>query len=204
MLLDAAGAVFAERGYRAATVREICRRARANVAAINYHFGDKAKLYRAVLRYAHGCSMARYPSGLGLGADATSEERLHAFVHAMLLRIFDQGRPAWHGKLMAREMAEPTDALDDLVEQAIRPNFQLLASIVGELNGDIPPRAIRRAACSIVGQCLFYFHAQPVLQRIGEEPPRSAAEVSAVAHHISEFSLAGLRAMGRRRRKALR
>jgi AcrR family transcriptional regulator len=43
-LLEAAAQVFAELGFRAATVREICQRARANIASVNYHFGDKENL----------------------------------------------------------------------------------------------------------------------------------------------------------------
>src|SRR5581483_5080148 len=52
-LLQAAGQVFAEKGYEAATVREICRRAKvANIAAVNYYFGDKEKLYVTAVREA--------------------------------------------------------------------------------------------------------------------------------------------------------
>jgi len=47
-LLAAAARLFAERGFAKVTVRDICRRARANVAAVNYHFGSKDALFEAV------------------------------------------------------------------------------------------------------------------------------------------------------------
>src|SRR6266850_7915162 len=65
-LLEAAGEIFAEHGYRAATVRQICEKARANIAAVNYHFGDKEGLYRAALRSVHRASAEKYPSKLGV------------------------------------------------------------------------------------------------------------------------------------------
>src|SRR5579884_278031 len=120
-LLDAAGEVFAEVGFRAATVREICHRAGANIAAVNYHFGDKEQLYRAVLMETHQAAVEKYPANFGLSSRATPEERLRAFIHAFLLRIFSEGPSARHGKLMAREMIEPTGALDAIVEENIRP-----------------------------------------------------------------------------------
>src|SRR5271167_711430 len=90
-LLEAAGEVFAESGFRDATVREICRRAGANIAAVNYHFGDKETLYTEVLRYAYQKSVEKYPPQQGVPADAGAETKLRAFVLSFLLRIFDKG-----------------------------------------------------------------------------------------------------------------
>src|SRR2546427_11594195 len=103
-LLEAAGEVFAEKGFHHTTVRDIWERADANCAAVNYHFQGKEQLYAAVLAYAYQRALEKYPPTLDLPAIATPKQRLHAFVRAFLLRIFDEGHPAWHGKLMAREM----------------------------------------------------------------------------------------------------
>src|SRR5476649_200862 len=84
-LLEAAGEVFAEVGFRDATVREICRRAGANIAAINYHFGDKETLYAEVLSYSHGKTLEKFPPLLGIASDAPPEKKLRAFVQSLLL-----------------------------------------------------------------------------------------------------------------------
>jgi TetR/AcrR family transcriptional regulator, regulator of cefoperazone and chloramphenicol sensitivity len=194
-LLEAAGEVFAERGFRAATVREICHRAKANLAAINYHFGDKERLYTAVLQYTLRYARQKYfhPT-LGLGAEATAEERLRAFIHSFLLRLLDEGLPAWHGKLMVREMAEPTQALDVLVEEVIRPDAELLMSIVHELLGrDTDSRRVLRCAESIVGQCLFYEHCRPVIMRLDPDQTFTPQALEQLADHITRFSLAALK-----------
>ena len=110
-LILAAGEVFARDGFRSATVREICRRAGTHLGAINYHFRDKEGLYAAVLDYSHRSAVATYPPDAGLSGDATPQERLRSFIRAFLLRLLDEGIPAWHGQLMAREIAAPTGAL---------------------------------------------------------------------------------------------
>ena len=137
VLLEAAVVVFAERGFRAASVREICQRAAVNVAAVNYHFGDKESLYAEALTFALHCAHAKYPADLGLAPGATPAERLYAFVHSFLLRIFDEGRAAWHGKMMSREMIEPTAALDGLVQAEIRPMSEQLSRIIRDLLGRV-------------------------------------------------------------------
>ena len=192
-LLEAAGEVFAERGFRAATVRDICQRAKANIAAVNYYFGDKERLYTAVLQYAFSRALERYPVLLDLDERASPEQRLRAFIRSFMLRCLAEGSPAWLGKLMAREMAEPTHALDILIQEAFRPLFELLMSILWELLG---PRAeaarVRLCADSILGQCLHYRHAYPVFVRFDPALTFDLAQIERWADHVAEFSLAAL------------
>lgn len=194
-LLEAAGEVFAERGFRAATVREISRLAHANVAAVNYYFGDKEMLYTAVLEYCFRSAVKKYPPDLGLSEEATTEERLHAFVLSFLYRVLDEGRPAWHGRLMAREIAEPTKALDHLVVTVIRPLHERLGVIVRELLGTVPSEQfIRRCVLSVIGQILFYHYCRPTLGRLyAEEFERRG--IDSLARHITRFSLNALRGL---------
>ena len=196
-LLEAAGEVFAEVGFRDATVREICRRGNANVAAVNYHFGDKETLYIEVLRYAHAKALAKYPPLLGLPVDAPAKERLHAFIHSLLLRVFDKGPTSWHGKLMLREMIEPTAALDSLVEERIRPMASQLWKIVAEiLDGKPEDERVRLCAFSVVSQCVFYHHCRPVMVRLfpGQKPPEPE-DIKKLADHITRFSLTAMKGL---------
>jgi TetR/AcrR family transcriptional regulator, regulator of cefoperazone and chloramphenicol sensitivity len=195
-LLDTAGEIFAEQGFRNATVREICQRAGANVAAVNYHFGGKEGLYLEVLRFAHGCAFAKYPPGMGLAAGASPRQRLHAFVRSFLLRVLDKGQPGWFGRVMIREIADPTGALDTIVRDGIRPHFATLKAVVTDLLGpklSEDQDRVRYAAWSVVGQCLFYFVGQPVILRLHPAQAYEPEDIDAIARHITDFSLAALK-----------
>jgi TetR/AcrR family transcriptional regulator, regulator of cefoperazone and chloramphenicol sensitivity len=202
-LLEAAGQVFANVGFRAATVREICERAGANIAAVNYHFGDKEKLYRAVLQETYQSAIKKFPTDYGLRANATAEERLRAFVHSLLLRIFSDGPSARHGKLMAREMMEPTGALDAIVREDIRPMSALLVSIVSELLGAGADDATKRlCANSVVSQALFYHHCRPVVLRLHPDLKFDRAGIERLTEHITRFSLAAIKNLVKKPRRA--
>lgn len=192
-LLRAGGEVFARDGFRGATVRRIAQRAKANLAAIAYHFGGKEGLYLAVLEQSFAVARAKYPPDMGVAAEAGPEERLRAFITAMLLWMLDKGKLSWHGKLMIRELADPSPVLDRVVEEAIRPLHDRLAGIVGELlAAEADSDAVRLTVMSILGQCLFYRNSQPVVSRL--YPGRfDAARIRELAEHITAFSLRALR-----------
>jgi len=91
-LLQAACNVFAEKGFRQATIAEIRRKARANIAAVNYHFGSKQALYKEAWRHAHRAALAAVMIG-GLGCIAASAvfasrlPRLGRLVHPAYIRL---------------------------------------------------------------------------------------------------------------------
>lgn len=200
-LLQAGGKIFAQDGFRGATVRAIARQAQANVAAINYYFAGKEGLYLAVIEHTFAAAQAKYPPDLGLDAEAGAPQRLHAFVSSILLRILDEGRPAWHGKLMIREIADPSPVLDRVVEEMIRPLYQQLAGIVGELLcPGASVEAVQLAAMSIMGQCLFYRNSRPVVSRL--HPGKFDADrIRQIAEHITAFSLRALQGAEMAQRK---
>ena len=193
-LLDAAGEVFAERGYPRATVREICRRANVNIASVNYYFKGKEDLYADVLEFAYRQARRKYHDGDPPGRAETPERRLSRFVRIFLLRILDEGRPAWFGKLMAREIVEPTGALDRIIERAILPLHESLGALVREILKGRPKDAeIRRHVFSILGQCLFYRHARHVIARLHPDVRFDAAEIDRTARHIIRVSLSAMK-----------
>ena len=191
-LLEAAGEVFAERGFQHTTIREICQKAQANVAAVHYHFGDKEELYAAVFDFARTCAVAQFDQLAVL--DISAEQRFRAFVHAVLARFFDKGRPAWLGKLVAQEMAEPTNALDSLINSQIRPNSERLRALVRELIGkEIDDQELWRCAFSIAAQWVFYFHNMQIVKRLNPQQQFGPEDIERLADHITKFSLAALK-----------
>lgn len=201
-LLEAAVEVFAEEGFRGATLQQIARRAEANIASTAYHFGNKEGLYAAVFEYAERQAAATGPPA-GDGADGLpAEERLRRFVTSFLRRLLDPRRPAWFARLLARELIDPTPALDRLVRRRMRANHEQLAAILRELLGDAAGEdTVRLCTLSVIAQCAFYRNSAAIVSRLYPDlsPER---EIDVLADHVTRFSLAavrGLRTRGKER-----
>jgi AcrR family transcriptional regulator len=168
-----------------------------NLASVNYHFGDKQGLYVASLRYSMAAARDLHPVEAPAGTDA--RERLRHFVHALMRRMLGEGRPAWHAKLMAREMVDPTDALETVVDEMIRPAFGVLARTIADLMGERSARSesVKLACHGVIGQCLVYRHCMPVLRLLGTQPATGTTTAD-LADHIAGFTLAAIEGMARR------
>lgn len=192
-LLQAAVEVFAEKGFQSATVRDICSRADANVAAVNYYFRNKEGLYAEALAFAFQQAEQRYPLTVARNRAQPAKLRLTAFINVFLHRILDDSALGHHGKLIAREIADPTKALDGIVETVIAPVFLLLAEIIRQLVGpELDNERIQRCVLSVLGQCLMFKHSRSVVDRICPELIAGADEIERSAEHIAGFSLLAL------------
>ena len=191
-LLEVAGRVFAEKGFRSATVREICLAAEANVAAVNYHFGDKQQLYLEAVKHAHRQRIEQFPLP-EWPPNTSAEVKLRDFVRTFIARVLHgQGR-GWEVQLMMREALSPTEATAILVQEYIRPHFELLNQILAELLPESYPAQRRRLlAFSVIGQCLHYRASRPIMQLLLSEEDFRQLQPDLLADHISSVMLAAL------------
>lgn len=189
--------VFAEHGFRKATVREIAARSGANLNAVNYYFGDKQGLYRAVLETAHASVEKDEELGRARDTTLTAADRLRAFIGSFLKRTLAGPPTAQIGRLMTMEMAEPTDALDMVVDQFIRPRFLLLSQIVRQLVGEqVPQRRVDFCTQSVIAQCVHLVIGRPITTRLMSHLSYSPEDLEALTRHVTDFSLHALERIG--------
>jgi TetR/AcrR family transcriptional regulator, regulator of cefoperazone and chloramphenicol sensitivity len=192
-LVQAAARLFGERGFAKVTVRDICRKARANVAAVNYHFGGKLGLYQAVVREAIEAMQGTTEAARTAGMNQPSAEQLAAYVRIFIERVVGHGRDGWIHQLMVRELSDPTPALDLVMNEVIKPRIEYLSAIIAELlECPADDERVRACALSVQAQCLAVMRS-PVAA-IGDEGVTTPQQIAATADHIARFSLAGIAA----------
>lgn len=193
-LLDAAERLFAARGFRDVTVRDICHAARANVAAVNYHFGDKLALYAEVIRRATAAMREATDEAERAGRGLPPEERLRLSIQTFLQRLLRPRRETLH-RVVEREMRDPTPALDAVVEEGVRPRIRHLAAIVAELmEADAEDPEVLGCVGSVHAQSLMFL-PNPVAARLGFTFDPTPEHIEEAARAIATFSLGGIRAV---------
>lgn len=207
-LLDAAGVLFSKNGFRDTKTADICRAAKANGAAVNYHFGGKERLYVAAWRHEFERSIAAYPPDGGVPVSASPEDRLRGHIHALVGRFMDPDSRELD--MTHREMSNPTGLLGEIIHSSLEPLRRMHLAIVRDLLG---PRAteqhVQLCGMSIHAQCfatLMHERHRRHPQGCGKDlrPPELEIDRDVLADHIVTFSLAGIREVRRKGDKATR
>lgn len=190
-ILVAAGKKFAEKGFARTTVREICEAAQVNLAAVNYHFGDKDRLYFQTVKWARKSRADANPLP---GDDVDRRSRLRSFILTMVKRTGGVDEPSWEVQLLCREILFPTEACRQLIEEYFRPFFLQLIDIVREFSpGEMSEPVGYRLGYSIIGQVMYLrFTAEMKSIFLMGEMIRDHFQIEQIAEHIYQFSLAAL------------
>lgn len=192
-IILAAGPIFARKGYRAATVREICDAANVNLASINYYFGDKQSLYRETVMRAREMRAQEFPEKPRQPGE-TPEQRLRHIVSTLLHRVVALQTEPWQVRLVMREILQPTEVSRTLMTEAFRPFFESLLEVIDELAGENLPDAKRhQIGFSIVGQCMQYrFSSELISIMIAEKDFQESFQIENLTDHITSFSLGAI------------
>jgi TetR/AcrR family transcriptional regulator, regulator of cefoperazone and chloramphenicol sensitivity len=196
-LLEVATRLFGAVGFAHATIRDISREARANVAAVNYHFRDKIGLYREVLEAAFDAIRETTERAKAAGEGKSAEEKLEAYIRVHCEVILTTSDPSVIQQLIHQELQQPTAGIvDRLIDRTMKPRFEYLYAVIGELL-DLPPddERVRLTAITIHGVILM-FRPNPIMRKFGtrlklEFTPEQITE------HVIKFSLAAVKAYKR-------
>jgi len=197
-LIQAAGPIFAEKGYDGATVREICEAAGMNGASVNYYFGGKEPLYIETFHRALPVRDLRRGSSSTGEKPKSAQERLYSVIRHLVqgTSTFRQtdGPDAWRWRLLARERVWPTEACRQAIRDHFRREFDILLEVI---SGLVPPEMSRarvtRIALSVMGQCMQYGPGHMLVEAVVDSAMWAEEfSTSEITDHIWQMTLAAL------------
>jgi AcrR family transcriptional regulator len=159
---------------------------------VNYYFGDKFQLYRAVLQSITGMTLEQLKQHC---LEGPAEERLRNLVRCILV-ISSSEAPKWTHLLMARELVELHDDKTEVFVEAIRPIHEMVASIVTDLLGEqADPAAVRFAAGMVIPICVNRIPQQRIEQKLFSGTGFSEIGMEEMVDLLYQFLLAGIRGL---------
>ena len=198
-LLEAAGEIFAEHGYAKATSKEICERAQANIAAVNYHFGGKDELYAAVLEEAHSRIVSIEAVAAAAQSRAAPELKLRTFLTRVVAEVCKSESGGWELRVLSREVLSPSAMMAGLVQNQIAPKAKYVRAILAELM-QVPAEdpAVSRVLVNLIGPILMLLITDRSLQK--KVVPKLELNVEVLTEHMVTYALAGIEAVARQRK----
>lgn len=150
-IIDAAGHLFAEQGFKGVTVRDIAKQADTHLSALNYHFKSKEALYRDVLLEACRSSAISLEDQKQL-LRLEPNTALYILISEALKTYRQQNETNWQMALITRESRTPSHVFTEVVEEYFKPEINFIALLVGKIvNRPADDHQVRFAVFSLIG-----------------------------------------------------
>ncbi|MGB2808375.1 MAG: CerR family C-terminal domain-containing protein [Sedimentisphaerales bacterium] len=197
-LLDAAEELFSEHGFEGASVRDIAADAGCNIAAVNYYFGGKDKLYTEVWRrhllQMRDARLQAIEQVMSESGDKPSlEDLLRSFANAFVGPFRDENRSRRFMNLMAREMIDQRVPVNLFVDEVVKPTMGAVREALLRACPGLDESKIWLLIVFLAGQLMHVVHVKTMFEQteIAEMP---AFDLNEAVDNIVKFSAAGIRA----------
>jgi len=190
-LLDAAEVLFCERGFDGTSVRDLTTAAGCNVAAVNYHFGGKDKLYIEMFRRQMRRLFERHRELIDTLSDktnATLEDLVRGAITEPLQAIENKEKSAAVMKLLVREVLNQHVHKDEIIGDLKNEFFPLFCDAMMRFCPGLDSESARLCMFTLdalvvhpILFCEIYIETVPEL------------DVDGIIDHIVRFASAGIR-----------
>ncbi len=196
-LLDTAEQLFCEHGFEGTSVRDIAATAGCNIAAVNYYFGGKDKLYTEVWRrqlvQMRDARLQAIEQVMSESGDKLSlEALLRSFANAFIGPMVDERKSHRFIRLMAREMLDQHLPANMLVEEVIKPTMAAMRKALLRICPSLEESKIPLVVFSIVGQLIHAARVKAMFEQT-DIPDMPMLDLTGAVSHIVKFSAAGIR-----------
>lgn len=170
-LIDAALDVFGRLGFEGASTREIAKAAKANLAAIVYHFGGKEGLYVAVAEHVAqsilsrmGPILVRVRSPAARANAGAARDALHTLAETFIAVILGEADAERWARFIVREQMQPTAAFD-VIYRILGGAAETAVGLFSTILDQPESEELRIRVFTMMGQVLVFRVAQTLVMR---------------------------------------
>lgn len=194
-LLRAAGKLFARKGFEGTSIREICTEANTNVSAINYYFGDKIGLYKAVIEYGIDLGNELFPPPQRL-PDEDIQDFFCRQIETVLKKIKKNSGSKWHQQIIRQEMLLPRKEIAEMIDKkCIEQDYDMFYKTLKLVAPDAADQAVKESTIYLTAILGFHVMLLPHLSGIVSSlDKKNITETKSAAKSIASFIVAGLKA----------
>ena len=195
-ILETAEKLFADKGYNGVSVRDITRSAACNVAAVNYHFGNKENLYFDVFRQRILPKMThlrlQIEDYLTHYDDITLEVMIRALVTIFIDNNVRDAKDDVINRLVGSDGQRPIKAKEIIVKEALIPFYKdLMALFKPYFPAEMDEMKIKMNILSIISMVVYFSHSQMSVAGFTGRA-YDEAFINELIEHTVTFTLNGL------------